>query len=57
MAATASPFSTECGTLSRLFVKYQFAVGHASLLDMHNALFHWRDTPEWNALNKQGVVR
>jgi hypothetical protein len=39
----------------RLFVRSQFGTTHASVLDIHNALFHWRGTPEWNALSEKGV--
>jgi len=29
----------------------------AQLLDIHNALAHWRDTPEWRGLEEQGLRR
>jgi hypothetical protein len=32
-------------------------MGRAHVLDMHNALAHWRDTPEWKAIDEKGVRR
>jgi hypothetical protein len=40
-----------------LFFKDTKRPASARLLDMHNALLHWRDTPEWKAIDAQGVRR
>jgi hypothetical protein len=41
----------------RLFFRNQLGIGRATVLDIHNALFHWQNTPEWNDLNEKGVRR
>jgi hypothetical protein len=38
-----------------LFLKDMTEATHAYVLDIHNALAHWRDTPEWKAIDKMGV--
>src|ERR1700730_585387 len=38
-----------------LFYKGTTEATRAHVLDMHNALAHWRDTPEWKAIDDIGV--
>jgi hypothetical protein len=38
-----------------LFLKDAAEATRAHVLDMHNALAHWRDTPEWKAIDDIGV--
>lgn len=38
-----------------LFLKDAGEATRAHVLDMDNALAHWRDTPEWKAIDKMGV--
>src|SRR5438105_4110846 len=40
-----------------LFVKDMNQRTRARVLDMHNALYHWRNTPEWKAIDEMGVRR
>jgi hypothetical protein len=30
---------------------------HATVLDSHNALIQWRDTPEWKAIDGKDIRR
>ena len=30
---------------------------HATVLDIHNMLIQWRDTPEWKAIDGKGIRR
>jgi hypothetical protein len=45
-----NPFFSET-----LFLKDMNEATRAHVLDMHNALAHWSDTPEWKAIDDQGV--
>jgi hypothetical protein len=38
-----------------LFLRHGSERGHAHVLDMQNALVHWRNTPEWKALDERGI--
>jgi len=40
-----------------LFISDSRGPTRARVLDIHNALFHWRDRPDWRALNQEGVRR
>ncbi|MGA8616430.1 MAG: hypothetical protein WB760_32995 [Xanthobacteraceae bacterium] len=40
-----------------LFVKDMSRRTRARVLDMHNAFYHWRNTPEWKAIDGMGVRR
>src|SRR5262249_25846898 len=38
-----------------LFLRPKGAATRAQVLDIHNALAHWHDTPGWKEINEQGV--
>lgn len=38
-----------------LFLKVEGAATSAYVLDIHNALAHWHDTPEWKSIDQIGV--
>lgn len=38
-----------------LFMRDRGRPAHAQMLDVHNALVHWHDTPMWKALGEQGL--
>jgi hypothetical protein len=38
-----------------LFTRDGKGNGRSHLLDLHNALFHWRGTPAWKALDETGI--
>jgi hypothetical protein len=38
-----------------LFLRHGSEPGRAHVLDMQNALVHWRNTPEWKALEERGI--
>ena len=40
-----------------LFIQDRKKRGEARVLDIHNALTHWHDSPGWKAIDKEGIKR
>jgi len=43
--------------MGSLFLRHEKDPGRAHVLDIHNALAHWRDTPQWKAWEAPGIRR
>jgi hypothetical protein len=49
------PYLSKLSFRDELFIEWAKGQKKAQLLDIHNALVHLRDTPEWRAMKEKGV--